>query len=50
MGYWHQKASTWVSFAVLAGGFASAIILFFIVRIENKIQAVDNSMYYEETP
>ena len=47
--YWQQKAASWVSFAVLAGGMVSAIVLFFIVRIENRIQALDDLSYYEES-
>ena len=47
--YWSQRASTWVSFAVLAGGLTSAIILFFVVRIENRVQVLDDSTYYEES-
>lgn len=35
--YWKQEAATWVSFSVLAGGFVSAIILFWIVKIESEI-------------
>lgn len=46
--YWKQKASPWVSFAVLAGGLASAVILIFLVRLENKLQALDTP-YYEES-
>jgi len=34
MKYWNQKATPWVSFAVLAGGFLSTMILFWIVKIE----------------
>jgi len=33
--YWHQKATPWVSFVVLAGGLTTALILFFVVRVEN---------------
>lgn len=36
--YWKQKASPWVSAAVLAGGLATAIILFFLVRVEAGLQ------------
>ena len=34
MNYWNQKATPWVSISVLAGGLVSAVILFWIVRIE----------------
>jgi hypothetical protein len=37
--YLQQRAAPWVSFAVLAGGLTSALILFFLVRIEQDIQA-----------
>lgn len=47
MSYWKQKAAPWVSFAVLAGGMASALILFFLVRVESNIQGL-NSYSYEE--
>lgn len=32
--YWQQEAATWVSAAVLIGGLLSAIILFFLQRVE----------------
>jgi hypothetical protein len=32
--YWHQKANRWVSASVLAGGLLSALILFFLARVE----------------
>jgi len=38
MDYWNKKAAPWVSVAVLTGGLFSAIILFWIVRIESQIQ------------
>ncbi|MDO8471452.1 MAG: hypothetical protein Q7S49_02490 [bacterium] len=34
MNYWKQKATPWVSLAVLAGGLVSAVILFWLVKIE----------------
>lgn len=34
MNYLEQKAAFWVSFAVLAGGLVSAVILFWLVKIE----------------
>lgn len=39
-GYWHQSAAVWVSAAVLIGGMVSAIILFFLVRIQNHAEAL----------
>lgn len=39
MGYWKQKATPWVSYSVLAGGLASALILFSLVKVENNIQS-----------
>lgn len=36
--YWTQKATPWVSITVLAGGLAIALILFFIVKVENNSQ------------
>lgn len=38
MNYWNQKAAPWVSVAVLAGGMLSAIILFWLVKIESQVQ------------
>ena len=37
MDYLGQKAATWVSLSVLAGGFVSAVILFWVVKIESEI-------------
>jgi hypothetical protein len=37
--YWQRRASPWVSAAVLAGGLTTAIILFFLVRIETGMQS-----------
>ena len=48
-GYWHQKAAPWVSIAVLAGGLASSFLLFWLVRMENRLQASDNFAGYEES-
>lgn len=39
--YWHRKAAPWVSISVLAGGLVSAVLLFFLVRMENNLQALD---------
>jgi len=36
--YWYQKAAPWVSFTVLAGGLTTALILFFVVRVEQSSQ------------
>ncbi len=36
--YWNQKASIWVTAAVLMGGLVSAVILFFLVRFENNLE------------
>jgi len=38
MEYLRQRASPWVSATVLAGGLATALILFFIVRVEENAQ------------
>jgi len=35
--YLQRKASPWVSAAVLGGGLASALILFFLVRVETNV-------------
>ncbi len=40
MNYWNQKATPWVSFAVLAGGLVSAVLLFWLVRMENRLQSL----------
>ncbi|MHB0977954.1 MAG: hypothetical protein ACYC1K_00900 [Minisyncoccota bacterium] len=32
--YWQQEAATWVSASVLIGGLLSAVILFFLQRVE----------------
>jgi len=36
--YWKQKASPWVSISVLAGGLLSALILFFLVRVQSNLE------------
>ena len=46
MNYWKQKVTPWVSVAVLAGGMVSAVILFWLVRMENNLQTL--SPDYEE--
>lgn len=48
MNYLKQKAAPWVSFSVLAGGLASAIILMFLVRVERNVQATNLSADYSE--
>lgn len=37
--YWQQTASPYVSAAVLVGGLLSAVILFFLTRVELGAQA-----------
>ena len=37
MNYLRRKANPWVSLAVLAGGVLSAVILFWITKIETEI-------------
>jgi len=37
MNYWKQKAALWVTLSVLAGGVLSAVILFWISKIESEI-------------
>ncbi len=44
--YWKQKATPWVSIAVLAGGLASAFILLFVFKIEGHFESLNQS--YEE--
>jgi len=36
--YWRQKASPWVSISVLVGGLLSAVILFFLVRVQKNLE------------
>jgi hypothetical protein len=38
--YLRQKASPWVSAAVLAGGLVTALILVFLVKLETGINAL----------
>lgn len=45
--YWQRKASPWVSYSVLLGGLVSAVILFFLVRVEGNI-ALLNLTHEEE--
>ena len=40
--YWNRRADSWVSFAVLAGGLVSAVLLFFLVRIESRLQGLES--------
>ena len=36
--YWKREAARWVSISVLAGGLVSAVILFWVIRIESQVQ------------
>lgn len=36
--YLKKKAAPWVSISILAGGFVSALLLFYIVRIEKSLE------------
>lgn len=40
--YWNKTADSWVSFAVLAGGLVSAVLLFMLVRIESRLQGLES--------
>ena len=40
-GYLKRKATPWVSISILAGGMVSALLLFYIVRVEKVIQRID---------
>lgn len=44
-GYWYQKASVWVSAAVLVGGLVSASLLAFVYKAEKNLEA--ETSYYE---
>lgn len=46
LNYWKQKASTWVSFAVLAGGLVSAVILFWLIRFEAELHLTITSVNF----
>lgn len=37
MSYWSKKAANWVTVTVLAGGMASALILFVVAKVERDI-------------
>ena len=39
--YLKRKAAPWVSISILAGGLVSALLLFYIVRVEKVIQKLD---------
>lgn len=41
--YLQQKASPWVTLAVLAGGLVSACLLFFVYKVESSFQAANAS-------
>ncbi len=43
MKYLKQKAAPWVTISVLAGGMVSAIMLFFLAKVENDIQSVQDA-------
>ncbi len=38
MNYLRQKASNWVTLSVLAGGLVSAMILFWVAKVEGDVQ------------
>ncbi len=38
MNYLKQKATPWVSIAVLAGGMFTALVLFWLVKIEAELR------------
>lgn len=44
MNYFKQKASPWVSIAVLAGGLVSAGILFWMTKIESSVQVLTSTV------
>jgi len=44
MNYWKQRAVPWVSFAVLAGGLLSALILLWLTRIEAELHVTITSI------
>ena len=44
MNYWKQRAVPWVSFAVLAGGLLSALILLWLTRIEAEFHVTITSI------
>jgi hypothetical protein len=46
MNYLKQKATPWVSISVLVGGLAAAVILFFLVNVQNDVQGLSSS--YDE--
>ncbi len=39
--YLQQRAASWVTVTVLAGGAVSAVILFVVVKIENEFQVAN---------
>lgn len=41
--YLMQKCTPWVSFAVLAGGLTSALVLFWLINIEGAYEAAINT-------
>ncbi len=48
MNYLKQKATPWVTFSVLAGGIVSAMLLYFLVRVENDVQNIQHYADEEE--
>lgn len=49
--YLQQRAAPWVSFAVLAGGMATALILVMLVRTQTRVETFDDNIasYLEES-
>lgn len=48
MNYFKRVASPWVSFSILAGGLLSAVILFFLAKIERDVANLSTSAYINE--
>jgi hypothetical protein len=45
--YWHQRATPWVSYTVLAGGLVTAILLVFIYRVQSSSQFLATPTFEE---
>lgn len=45
--YWKQKALPWVSASVMVGGLLTACLLFFVVRVESKVQMFNSQSLAE---
>ena len=45
MGYWKQKATLWVTIAVLAGGLFSAGLLFWVSKIEAELEITSTAEF-----